>query len=182
MLVTKKVFFYFIIIFYFNIPIVNANNLKILFDDLFNAKNIHEAELIEQKIWNKWTKHPNITSLTNKLENGTYSMHHKQYQIALKLFSDIINEDPGWAEGWNKRATLLFLMGNYEKSLEDIDKVLKIEPRHFGALSGRSQIYISFKEYEKAIEDLQKAKSIYPFIKSGDNINIIKKIIKKLQI
>ena len=90
--------------------------------------------------------------------------------MALKLFTDIIKEDPKWAEGWNKRATLLFIMGNYEKSLDDIEKVLDLEPRHFGALSGRAQIYLSYKQYEKAIDDLRKAKSIYPLIKSGENI------------
>ena len=109
-------------------------------------------------------------------------MYHQQYRMALKLFTDVINEDPKWAEGWNKRATLLFILGDYEKSLEDIEIVLDLEPRHFGALSGRAQIYLSLKEYEKAVDDLRKAKSIYPLIKSGENIKLIEKIIKDQQI
>ena len=52
----------------------------------------------------------------------------------------------------------------------DIEKVLDLEPRHFGALSGRAQIYLSYNQYEKALEDLKKAKSIYPYIKSGTSI------------
>ena len=93
-------------------------------DSLYDAKSLIQAEKIEDKIWKNWTKHPKSEYLTSKLENGTYSMYHKQYQMALKLFTDIIKEDPKWAEGWNKRATLLFIMGNYEKSLNDIEKVL----------------------------------------------------------
>ena len=132
----------------------------------------------------KRSKHkiPNNEYLTNKLENGTYSMYHQQYRMALKLFTDVINEDPKRAEGWNKRATLLFMLGDYEKSLDDIEKVLDLEPRHFGALSGRAQIYLSLREYEKAVDDLRKAKSIYPLIKSGENIKLIEKIIKDQQI
>ena len=57
-----------------------------------------------------------------------------------------------------------------------------MEPRHFGALSGRAQIYLSYKQYEKAIDDLEKAQSIYPLIKSGENIKIIEQIIKDQQI
>ena len=161
---------------------VYSENLNILFKELLNAKNLQQAEKLEDQIWNKWTRHPNNDYLTNKLENGTYSMYHQQYRMALKLFTDVINEDPKWAEGWNKRATLLFMLGDYEKSLDDIEKVLDLEPRHFGALSGRAQIYLSLKEYEKAVDDLRKAKSIYPLIKSGENINLIERIIKDQQI
>jgi len=181
MLFIKKILI-FIIIFLFSFSTNAASDkLNKLFDDLYDAKSLTQAEKIEDKIWKNWTKHPKSEYLTSKLENGTYSMYHQQYQMALKLFTDIIKEDPKWAEGWNKRATLLFIMGNYEKSLDDIEKVLDLEPRHF-ALSGRAQIYLSYKQYEKAIDDLRKAKSIYPLIKSGENIRLIEKIIKEQQI
>ena len=182
MLVIKKYFNFVIIILLLTSNYCYSDNLNILFEKLFNAKNIQKAKQLENEIWNNWTKHPDNDYLTNKLENGTYSMYQQQYRIALKLFTDVINEDPKWAEGWNKRATLLFILGDYEKSLDDIDKVLDLEPRHFGALSGRAQIYLSLKEYEKAVDDLRKAKSIYPLIKSGVNIKLIEKIIKDQQI
>ena len=137
----------FVIIFLFVLTNnVYSDNLNILFKELLNAKNLQQAEKLEDQIWNNWTRHPNNDYLTNKLENGTYSMYHQQYRMALKLFTDVITEDPKWAEGWNKRATLLFILGDYEKSLDDIEKVLDLEPRHFGALSGRAQIYLSLKD------------------------------------
>ena len=181
MLVIKR-FFLLKILILFSFSSSHAKDLNILFEELLDAKNINEAENIEQSIWQTWTSHPQNNYLTIKLENGTFSMNNQQYQLALKLFTDVIEEDPSWAEGWNKRATLLYLMGNYKASLKDIEKVLNLEPRHFGALSGRAQIYLSFKEYEKAIADLEKAKSIYPLIKSAQNIKVIKKLIKELQI
>ena len=157
-------------------------NLNILFEKLNAAKDLKTAEQVEKSIWNTWITHPHNEYLTNKLENATYSMNNRQYQLALKLFTDVIEEDPVWAEAWNKRATLLFIMGNYKESLKDIEKVLNLEPRHFGALSGRAQIYLSFREYEKAINDLERAKSIYPMIKSAEGIQMIKNLIKELQI
>ena len=157
-------------------------NLNILFEKLNAAKDLKTAEQVEKSIWNTWITHPHNEYLTKKLENATYSMNNRQYQLALKLFTDVIKEDPVWAEAWNKRATLLFIMGNYKESLKDIEKVLNLEPRHFGALSGRAQIYLSFREYEKAINDLERAKSIYPMIKSAESIQMIKNLIKELQI
>ena len=182
MSVIKKYTNFVIIFLFVSTNNVCSDNLNILFKELLNAENLQQAKRLEDQIWNNWTRHPNNEYLTNKLENGTYSMYHQQYRMALKLFTDVINEDPKWAEGWNKRATLLFILGDYEKSLDDIEKVLDIEPRHFGALSGRAQIYLSLKEYEKAVDDLRKAKSIYPLIKSGENIKLIEKIIKDKQI
>ena len=143
MSVIKKHISFIVIFLFVSTNNVYSDNLNILFKELLNAKNLQQAEKLEDQIWDKWTRHPNNDYLTNKLENGTYSMYHQQYRMALKLFTDVINEDPKWAEGWNKRATLLFILGDYEKSLDDIEKVLDLEPRHFGALSGRAQIYLS---------------------------------------
>ena len=181
MLVIKKIVFINLVLFISFLKIY-AKDLNNLFDELQKAENIYAAEYIEKNIWRDWVTHPNNENLTTKLENGTFSMNNNQYGLALKLFNDVIKKDPNWAEAWNKRATLLFLMGNYEASLKDIEKVLNLEPRHFGALSGRAQIYLSLKEYEKAITDLEKAKSIYPLIKSGESIELIKKLIKELQV
>ena len=158
------------------------NELSKLFSELGKINNIEDGDILEKKIWAVWNKHPNQNELTEKLEFGTELMYQGQYEYALKVFTNIIETDSEWSEAWNKRATLLFYMKDYQKSLKDISKVLDLEPRHFGALSGRAQIYLSLKEYEKAVDDLRKAKSIYPLIKSGENIKLIEKIIKDQQI
>ena len=177
MSVIKKHISFIIIFLFVSTNNVYSDNLNILFKELLNAKNLQQAEKLEDQIWNKWTRHPNNDYLTNKLENGTYSMYHQQYRMALKLFTDVINEDPKWAEGWNKRATLLFILGDYEKSLDDIEKVLDLEPRHFGALSGRAQIYIDLELYQKALKDLKDAKKIHPVIRGNRLIKELEKLI-----
>jgi tetratricopeptide (TPR) repeat protein len=106
-------------------------------------------------------------------------MHYGNYDYALEVFNNIIYTDPEWSEAWNKRATLFFLMKRYKSSLKDIDKVLGLEARHFGALSGQARIYIKLEEYEKAILSLKKALKFYPSFKSGELIPEIEKIIKE---
>jgi len=73
-------------------------------------------------------------------------------------------------------------MKEYQRSLDDIDKVLAIEPRHFGALSGRAQIFIELEEYQKAIKDLKRAKKIHPIIISNNLITTLEKLVKGLSI
>jgi len=88
--------------------------------------------------------------------------------------------DPLWAEAWNKRATVFYLSGNFEKSQKDIDKVLELEKRHFGALAGQGLVNIQLKNYDKAIDSYKRAQEIYPSMKSPDiMIEQIKKLIKE---
>ena len=70
-----------------------------------------------------------------------------------------------WAEAWNKRATVLYLLGEFQKSQNDIDKVLELEERHFGALAGQGLVNIQLKNYEKAIMSYREAQKIYPSMK-----------------
>ena len=176
MLVIKKITFT-ILILCLSFLNLNAKELNSLFDELQKAESIYAAEYIEKNIWRNWVTHPKSKYLTDKLENGTFSMNNNQYRLALKLFSDVISEDPSWAEAWNKRATLLFLMGNYDASLKDIEQVLILEPRHFGALSGRAQIYIDLELYQKALQDLKEARKIHPVIRGNRLIDELEKLI-----
>ena len=159
---------------------LNINQVKEL-DKLFNKlgkiNDVKDADLLEKEIWAVWNKHPEKKILTHKLEFGTELMYQGRYDYALKVFTNIIKNDPKWSEAWNKRATLLFFMKDYQRSLSDIDEVLNIEPRHFGALSGRAQIYIELQEYQKAINDLKKAKKIHPVIRGNGLIEKLEKLV-----
>ena len=109
-------------------------------------------------------------------------MHQGNFKFALQVFNNVIKSDPSWSEAWNKRATLLFLMKEYQKSLSDIEIVLNLEPRHFGALSGRAQIYFVLEKYQNAIEDLKKAKKLNPVIEGYELISELEKLILGLSI
>ena len=154
------------------------NVLQKYFIDLKKSKDFSEAIKIEKNIWDLWNSHPSNQFLTKKLELGTELMESGQHMYAYKIFSNIILEDPNWSEAWNKRATVLFLMKKYDLSLIDIEKTLDLEPRHFGALSGRAQIYINLKDYQKALDNLLQTKEIYPLSKGNNVIPKLEKILK----
>ena len=97
--------------------------------------------------------------------------------------SEAIKLDPTWAEAWNKRATVFYMVGEFEKSQDDIDKVLELEERHFGALAGQGMVNIQLKNYDKAKRSYQKAQEIYPAMKSSKvMIEQIEELIKRQSI
>jgi tetratricopeptide (TPR) repeat protein len=165
--------------FFFPVHSSQKNILNELFDQLEKVDNSKTAELLEKKIWSIWNEHPNDVKLTEKLEFGAELIEYGSYDYALKIFDNILATDPAWSEAWNKRATVFFLMKQYKKSLNDIEKVLKIESRHFGALSGQARIFIKLQEYEKAIISLKKALKFYPAFRSGELIPQIERLIKE---
>ena len=131
------------------------------------------------KIWNIWSTHPTQEKLTKSLAKGSDLISEGRLETAYTIFSTIIDTGPDWAEGWNKRATVLYLMGRYQDSLNDIDEVLKRESRHFGALSGQGLVHIKLKNYEKAIESYEAVQKIYPSVNSAKiMIPQLKKLIK----
>ena len=149
------------------VSIANERDIKLdrLFDDLknLNSKLTYETE---QQIWKIWSTHPTDQKLTKILNQGSELVLSQKYVEAVHVFSKIIKLDPTWAEAWNKRATVLYLLGDYEGSQRDINEVLKLESRHFGALSGQGLVNIKLKNYEKAIKSYQQALEIYPSMKS----------------
>ena len=93
-------------------------------------------------------------------------MRDQNYIKAKDIFTEVINLDQNWAEAWNKRATVLYMLGEFQKSQDDIDQVLSLEQRHFGALAGQGLVNIQLKNYEKAIRSYEQAQEIYPAMRS----------------
>ena len=150
---------------------VNAEERKSELDNLFKQlKNSETTKAkaieIENKIWKIWSIHPSNDRrgyrLTELLAQGSFLMSEKELNRAYEIFSQIILVDPNWSEAWNKRATVLYLLGKYERSQKDIDEVLKLEKRHFGALSGQGLVQTELKNYEKALNSYKKVQRIYP--------------------
>ena len=137
-----------------------------LFDQLKNTTDYESSKKIESEIWNLWTTHPSEKSLTTLLSDGSSYMSQNKLQTAYDTFTKTIELDPNWAEAWNKRATVLYLMGKFELSQADIDKVLELEKRHFGALSGQGLVQTALKNYQKAIDSYIEAHKVHPNMKS----------------
>ena len=140
--------------------------LNKLFNQLKNNSNASMAFEIEKKIWKIWSIHPSNNRqgyrLTELLAQGSFLMAEQELNRAYEIFSQIILVDPNWSEAWNKRATVLYMLGRYQESQEDINKVLKLEKRHFGALSGQGLVQTELKNYERAINSYKEVQKIYP--------------------
>ena len=181
----KKVFIIIISIF-LNISFLYADDRNTELNRLFNELKIKDKSIsfkIEQKIWKIWSTHPNNNELTSMLSVGSDFVNNNQYQKAVEIFTKIIELDPSWAEAWNKRATVLYMMGEFKKSQNDIDEVLKLEKRHFGALAGQGLVNIKLENYEKAIMSYEEAMEIYPSMNSPKiMIKQLKELIQKQSI
>ena len=86
----------------------------------------------------------------------------RRLKEAIATYSEVIRRKPAFAEGWNRRATVRFLVGDYRKSLADCDEVMKRNPIHFGALAGYGQIYFALERYDQAIEYWRRALEVNP--------------------
>jgi tetratricopeptide (TPR) repeat protein len=173
------ILFFFISSFFLSAQSSQKIVLDKLFDQLVKTNDSNNAEQLEKQIWSVWSEHPNNNKLTDRLEFGTELMQYGDYNYALRVFDNIIVTDPQWSEAWNKRATVYFLMNEFSNSLDDIDKVLSIEPRHFGALSGQARIFLKLQKYEKAIKSIERAIRFYPLFRSRELIPEIEKMIKQ---
>ena len=175
--------FFLIILFYlFSQTISFANERDERLNQLFSQlkiNNVDSAYDIEQKIWQIWTTHPSNNKLTVRLKVGSDLMRDQKLDEAEKIFSELIQIDQNWSEAWNKRATVLYLQGKFKESQDDINKVLDLEQRHFGALTGQGLVNIELKNFEKAIKSYQKVQEIYPSMRSPKiMIERIERLIK----
>jgi len=178
----------FLIILFYLFSQVNslANERDTRLNQLFNELKVNKSKvafIIEQEIWALWSTHPTDEKLTARLEEGSQFVRNQQLNKAKEIFTEVINLDQNWAEAWNKRATVLYMLGEFQLSQNDIDKVLALENRHFGALAGQGLVNIKLKNYEKAIRSYQRAQKIYPSMKSPKiMIKQIKELIKQQSI
>ncbi len=120
-----------------------------------------EAQAIEQRIWAIWSETPDPEAQT-LLEVGSVAMANRDHRTARAAFDALVALAPDFAEGWNKRATLFWLLGEDVASVRDIQRTLALEPRHFGALSGLGLILRGRGEDRRALEAFEAALAIHP--------------------
>jgi len=157
----------------------NDPRLNNLFKKLNETENQDEIRDLISDIWNIWYE-VDDPKVIEYFEKGIQAMNLKNYPLAIRFFNNLIEEDPNFAEGWNKRATVHFMMGNFDQSMQDIIKTLELEPRHFGALDGMGLIFIHQGQFKQAIDVYDKMLEIFPFsVKTMDKKERIQSFISQ---
>lgn len=142
----------------------NDPRLDGLFAELRTAGGEREADRIERLIWNIWFE-TGDPALDAHLARGVEAVNRHSFEAGLRAFDAVIEAKPDFAEGWNRRATLFFLMGDYDASVADIRRTLELEPRHFGALSGLALIREAQRRPFEALEALEKVAQLHPHMR-----------------
>ncbi len=171
----------FFLLFLFPTSYLNSSpkNLLVedLLDDLQKAETIIEAEIIRKKIWNKWI-YQVPKNLQKNLKYALDEFYSGRLASAEKAFTDLIIKDPNYTEGWNKRATIRYMLNDLDGSLKDIKTVLELQPRHFGAISGSGMIYLKKKNYQTALKFYKILNTIDPMnTESSKFIKLLNKLI-----
>ncbi len=142
----------------------NAPALDGLFDRLLSPETSSaEAREVTARIWNHWLASDNPRA-RRLMALGIRSMNQFALDDAARIFTDLIDIAPDFAEAWNKRATVLYMMGRYEQSTADVRETLRLEPRHFGALSGQGLIYMEIGKQAEALHWFRRALEVNPFM------------------
>ena len=152
----------------------NDPALDDLFEQLAITTSDEEASNITREIWQRGTANddPDVSRL---MQIGIRALNYSTYRKALQSFDRVIEIAPEFAEGWNKRATLYYHIKEYRRSIDDIKKTLRLEPRHFGAWSGLGLVSIAQENYSGALAAFKKALSINPHISN------IRRYVQKLE-
>ncbi len=149
-----------------------------LFESLTDTPDPLRAQSLEARIWRIWLEHED-GAVAELMRKGVDAMQRGDRRSALEDFDQIVTIAPDFAEGWNKRATVHYLLGNYEESLADIAETLAREPRHFGALSGRGLVYSQLEDFEAALEAFEAALEVHPhMIGPRANAEALRKLLE----
>jgi tetratricopeptide (TPR) repeat protein len=136
-----------------------------LFGSLHQTSTAINSAKIEADIWSIWAHNDSATAEL-LLRQAVAAMNANEYDAAEKTLIQLVETYPNFAEAWNKRATLYFMQGRNDASLIDIEHVLELEPRHFGALAGKAMILRAQGKNIEALKVLRETQSINPHMQS----------------
>ena len=158
--------YFFLFLIYFNLNILYADqnhpDLNNLFNKLQMKEFTNDQQQIVNDIWSRWGLIDDDYA-KKSMDSIPLYLASQQYKKGIKILTAIINQFPNFSEAYNKRATIFFMMGDYNSSMIDIKNTLALEPRHFGALDGMARILTYYKKYNDAIEVYNKMKLLMPY-------------------
>ncbi len=137
-----------------------------LFADLRRESKEYAAKRIADRIWTRW-RDSGSASIDVMMQWADDAAKAEKWAVALDFLDRVTVLAPDFAEGWNRRATVHFMMKNYRKSMADIERTLRLEPRHFGALAGMAQILKDTGRKQLALDAYERVLQIYPMMRSA---------------
>jgi len=148
------------------IPLIAAadqtdQRLDDLFQTLRHSQDVDELVEVEGSIWEIWFE-SGASEIDTMMAEADELVRTGSLTEAEAIYAGIIERAPAFSEGWNRRATVRYYLGDYEGSMEDIGQTLKLEPRHFGAIWGMGMILGLRKDYQSAITAFEKLLEIKP--------------------
>lgn len=132
-----------------------------LFGVLQSTDDAAEAHAADQEIWRRWTESGDAT-VDRLMQTGLVALHAGDLRAAETVFAEITERLPDFAEGWNKRATVRYFQGNFDGAIADCGRVLALEARHYGALSGMGLIHLARDDKAKALQWFKRALAVNP--------------------
>ena len=139
-----------------------------LFSELPRVTSDAAAKDLVSEIWQRWTAFEDDPRATNLMALGIRQMNLGQLRNAERIFTEIISNHPKHAEAWNKRATVRFMRGDDRGSRSDIARVIDLEPRHFGALSGLGMINMRSGDLPAALQAFEAAVRVNPHMDQAE--------------
>lgn len=160
------------------VPADRTRGLDFLFGALKAAPDAASAKHVEARIWALWTQTSSDTTVL-LMQRAKAAIDAKQMDVARKLLDAVVRLKPDYVEGWNRRATLFYLIDDYTHSLEDIEQVLAREPRHFGALAGLGMIMQELGDDKRALDAFRRALAINPHLEKLPDL--VKTLTEKVE-
>ncbi len=152
--------------------------LDALFERLLATAEPAEARHVEASIWGIWNETGDET-LDALMARGMLAMNIRAYEAALESFNAVVESAPDFAEGWNMRATLFYKMDRYTESVRDVERTLRLEARHFGALSGMGLISIQLGDEAAALDWFERALAVNPHMTGANaNVRVLREILR----
>ena len=139
-----------------------------LFSELQRVTSDAAAKNVVAEIWQRWTAFEDDPRATSLMAIGVRQMNLGQLRNAERIFTEIISAHPTHAEAWNKRATVRFMRGDDKGSRSDIARVIDLEPRHFGALSGLGMINMRSGDLPAALQAFEAAVRVNPHMDQAE--------------
>jgi tetratricopeptide (TPR) repeat protein len=128
------------------------------------------AARAEAALWEIWCR-SGIPEVDRLLRDGVEALERREPERAVALFTRIIERAPGFAEGWNKRATARYVAEDYAGAVADCEETLARNPHHFGALSGQGLCHMALGQFREAAALFRRALAVYPHLRAaGHNL------------